>query len=91
MVNGTTVYYDFSDYEYDRTAAYDGVTVTYLSDPEGDGTYITVTESVMEAVFDGQSWTDSTAGGVDDFTQSADDARAVIEFLHEVPVPVAIN
>jgi hypothetical protein len=91
LANGTTVYYDFSDYQYDRTAAYDGVTVTYLADPEGDGTYVTVTESVMDAVFDGQTWTDSTAGGVDDFVQSADDARAVIEFFHEVPVPVVMN
>lgn len=91
LVNGTTIYYDFSDYEYDRAAAYDGVTVTYLSDPEGDGTYVTVTESVMDAVFDGQTWTDTTTGGVDDFTRSADDARMVIEFLHDVPVPVATN
>lgn len=91
VTTGAIDYYDFSDYEYDRTAAYDGVMITYLSDPEGDGTYVTVTESVMDAVFDGQTWTDTTTGGVDDFTQSADDARAVIEFVHDVPVPTATN
>lgn len=91
LATGSIDYYDFSSYDYDRTATYDGTTVTYLADPDGDGTYETVTESVMEAVFDGAAWTDSTAGGADDFVQSADDARAVIEFLHNVPVPTVIN
>lgn len=91
VATGSIDYYDFSSYDYSRADAYDGVTVTYLADPDGDGTYETVTQSVMDAVFDGQDWTDSTVGGVDDFVQSADDARAVIEFLHEVPVPTVIN
>lgn len=91
LATGSIDYYDFSSYDYDRSAAYDGVTVTYLADPDGDGTYETVTESVMDAVFDGATWTDNTTGGADDFVQSADDARAVIEFLHNVPVPTVIN
>lgn len=91
LATGSIDYYDFSSYDYDRAATYDGVTVTYLADPDGDGTYETVTESVMDVVFDGATWTDSTTGGADDFVQSADDARAVIEFLHEVPVPAVIN
>ncbi|WP_340117582.1 hypothetical protein [Pelagibius sp. 7325] len=91
VATGNIDYYDFSSYDYSRAVAYDGVTLTYLADPDGDGTYETVTQSVMDAVFDGQDWTDSTAGGADDFLQSADDSRAVIEFLHAVPVPVAMN
>lgn len=91
VATGTIDYYDFSTYNYDRAATYDGVTVTYLADPDGDGTYETVTEPLMDAVFDGQDWTDTTTGGIDDFTQSADDSRAVIEFLHNVPVPTVIN
>lgn len=61
--------------------------MTYLKDVDGDGDYETVTESIMDAVFGGTDWTDTTAGGADDFAQAADDARAVIEFVHEVPVP----
>jgi hypothetical protein len=91
VATGIIDYYDFSTYDYSRSATYDGVTVTYLADPDGDGTYETVTQSVMDAVFGGEDWTDSTTGGVDDFVQSADDSRAVIEFLHEVPVPTVIN
>ncbi|GAB4239375.1 MAG: hypothetical protein Tsb0032_43460 [Kiloniellaceae bacterium] len=91
VATGTIDYYDFSTYDYSRAAAYDGVTVTYLADPDGDGIYQTVTETVMDAVFDGEDWGDDTTGGVNDFVQSADDARAVINFLHEVPVPTVIN
>ncbi len=91
VATGTIDYYDFSSYDYSRADAYAGVTITYLSDPDGDGVYDTVTEDLMDAVFDGQDWSDSTTGGIDDFAQSADDARAVIEFLHNVPVPTVIN
>jgi hypothetical protein len=91
VATGTIDYYDFSTYDYNRAATYDGVTVTYLADPDGDGTYETVTALVMDVVFGGEDWSDTTTGGVDDFVQSADDARAVIEFLHEVPVPTVIN
>jgi hypothetical protein len=89
--SGTITYYDFSSYDYSRADTYAGVTVTYLKDDNGDGIYETVTESLMEAVFGNEDWVDTTAGGVDDFTQAADDSRAVILFLHDVPVPVATN
>lgn len=45
----------------------------------------------MQAVFGGQDRADSTAGGADDFAQSADDSRAVVQFLHDTPTPVALN
>ena len=37
VTSGTIDYYDFSSYNYDRAATYDGVSVTYLADPDGDG------------------------------------------------------
>lgn len=83
--DGTITYYDFSGFDYDRASTFDG-SVTYLADTDGDGDYEPVTESIMEAVFGGESWTDPTAeGGADDFAQAADDARAVILFVHEQP------
>lgn len=85
LPSGTTVYYDFSTYEYSRDS-YADVLVTYLVDPDGDGVFTPVTESVLEAVFDNETWIDETAGGADDFAQSADDSRAVIEFFHEAMV-----
>lgn len=72
-------YYDLTGFTYDRDAVYTG-DVTYLTDPEGDGSYVYVTESIMEAVFDGSTYEGSAA---DAFAQSADDAVQVIEFIHE--------
>ena len=82
---GTVDYVDLADFSYDRTAAYtnpDGspVTVTYLSDPEGDGTYTVVTEPLLDAVFDGGN---ASGQGATGYALSADDALQVIEFIHE--------
>ena len=71
---------DLADFSYDRSDAYNGVTVSYLSDPEGDGTYITVTEPLLDAVFDGETATGEGAAG---YALSTDDALQVIEFIHE--------
>lgn len=75
-------YYDFTSATYDRSATYTG-TVTYLKS-NGDGTYTSVTEPIIDAVFGGTNYTGSQ---IDAFTQAADDARAVIEFVHNNPVP----
>ncbi len=75
-------YFDFSSATYDRAATYTG-DVTYLRS-NGDGTYTLVTEPIMVAIFGG---TDYTGTQVDAFSQAADDARAVINFIHENPVP----
>lgn len=75
-------YYDFSTTTYDRSATYSG-TVTYLKS-NGDGTYSTVTAPILDAVFGGTNYTGTQ---LDAFTQAADDARAVIEFVHDNPVP----
>ncbi|KTG17510.1 MULTISPECIES: hypothetical protein [unclassified Guyparkeria] len=83
--DGTVDYVDLAAYSYDRTAAYtdsDGnpIMVTYLTDPEGDGTYITVTESVIDAVFGGET---AAGDGATGYALSTDDALQVIEFIHE--------
>jgi len=71
-------YFNFTTTTYDRSDTYTG-DVTYLKS-NGDGTYTTVTEPIMTAVFDGEDYTGTQ---LDAFTQAADDARAVIDFLHE--------
>lgn len=77
-------YFDFSSATYDRSDTYTGE-ITYLRN-NGDGTFTLVTESIMTAVFGGEDYTGTQ---LDAFTQAADDARAVIEFIHANPVPVA--
>lgn len=71
---------DLASFTYDRLEAYDGVMVSYLTDPEGDGTYITVTEPLVDAVFDGEA---ATGEGATGYALSTDDAVQVIEFIHE--------
>lgn len=83
-INGTLPdgYVDYSTFNYDRASTYTG-DITYLQDDgTGTGTYITVTEPIMTAIFQDESYT-STDGGIDGFAQAADDARLVIEFVHE--------
>ncbi|MDG4867616.1 hypothetical protein P8631_06340 [Guyparkeria sp. 1SP6A2] len=72
-------YYDLSGFSYDRASVYDG-SVTYLSDADGDGVYVEVTRPSMDVVFESQDYSGS---GADAFATAADDARAVIEFVHE--------
>ncbi|WP_410277485.1 hypothetical protein [Guyparkeria sp.] len=76
--NPEDAYYDLTGFTYDRGAVYDGE-VTYWVD-NGDGTASQVTEPLMDAVFDGQTYQGTAA---DAFARAADDARAVIEFIHE--------
>jgi len=75
-------YVDFTNVTYDRSATYTG-TVTYLKKNE-DGTYSKETASIMDAVFGGETYTGTQ---LDAFTQAADDARAVIEYVHDNPLP----
>lgn len=75
-------YVDFSKVKYDRGDTYTG-DVSFLRS-NGDGTYTTVTEPIMTAVFGG---TDYSGTELEAFTQAADDARAVIEFVHSHPLP----
>jgi len=77
-------YVDLSTFNYDRSTVYAGVTVEVLV-LEG-GVWVPKVVDIYETVFNSTSYT-SDDGGVDGFAQAADDARAVIEFIHEFSVP----
>lgn len=72
--------FDFDDFSYDRSDSYDGVMVTVLV-AQPDGTYVPTQVDLYDAVFGGVDYTG--AESLDAFAQAADDARAVIEFLHD--------
>lgn len=81
-INTETSYYDFSTYNYDRYTTWkDAKAVVLVLQP--DGTYAEQEISLYEVVFDSTNWTDTTAGGADDFTQAADDYLQVLEFVHD--------
>ena len=82
--SSTLTYVDYSTFSYDRQSVYDGVTVTVLV-KQTDGSYLPKTVNVYDAVFSSTNYT--STDGVDGFTQAADDARAVIEYVHANPVP----
>jgi hypothetical protein len=85
IVQNGTEYIDYSTYSYDRTSTYTG-TVTYLK-AVGDGTYVTVTEPIMTAVFSGVTY--SSTSGVTGYAQAVDDALQVIEFVHDHQIPTS--
>lgn len=74
-----------TSFSYDRALIYSGVEATVLVDPDQDGTWTTETVDIYEAVFDS---TNVTGAGTTGFSQATDDARAVVNFLHEYEVPV---
>ncbi|MRU15312.1 hypothetical protein FDP25_07690 [Roseovarius sp. A21] len=93
-INATTVgdvtysEVDYSSFSYDRSDTYSGVTTTVLVEQE-DGSFKAETVDVYDVVFG--SVDDSASGSLDAYTLAADDARAVIEFIHEYAVPEAIE
>lgn len=93
-INATTVgdvtysEVDYSSFSYDRSDTYSGVTTTVLVEQE-DGSFKAESVDVYDVVFG--SVDDSASGSLDAYTLAADDARAVIEFIHEYAVPEAIE
>jgi len=77
---------DYSTFSYDRSDTYSGVMVDVLV-LQSDGTYKVESLDVYEAVFGSADASDS--GSLDAYTLAADDAREVIEFIHEYAVPAA--
>lgn len=75
-------YVSFTNYTYDRATAYPG-TVTILV-KNADGTYSKQDVSIMEAVFNSTVYEGT---GATAFATAADDARAVILFVHDNPLP----
>ena len=72
-------YVDYSSFTYDRQSIYGSMTAQVLVQTAPD-TYAVKTVNVYDTVFGG---TQDTATGVSGFTQSADDARAVLLYLHD--------
>jgi hypothetical protein len=95
LVAGDTRYYNFRDFAYTRSVTYGG-DLCYLAvvlDEDGlpvpggeEDQYLVevVNGPIMAAVFDDESY---TGDNVIAFAQAADDARAVIEFMHSHVVP----
>jgi len=89
-INSGTTYYDFSDYQYDRTATWSAATATVLVLDEGDpadpadDVYRPTLVNLYDAVFGSTAWSDPTSeGGADDFAAAANDYLQVIEFVHD--------
>ena len=78
-------YVDYSTYSYDRATAYSTATVDVLV-KQTDGSYLPTTVNVYDAVFKS---TEYTGTSVSAFTQAADDALQVIEFVHSNAIPAS--
>jgi hypothetical protein len=83
--SNTGTYVDFATFNYDRETVYKDATAEVLV--LQDGVWVPTVVNLYDAVFASTTYT-STDGGVDGFAQAADDARAVIEYVHEYSVPV---
>ncbi|MGM0560897.1 MAG: hypothetical protein ACQETX_07515 [Pseudomonadota bacterium] len=77
-------YIDFSDFTYDRESAYGDISTTVLIEVS-DGVWEEQTINVYDSVFNGEAY--SSDSGIDGFSQAADDALQVIEYVHEFEVP----
>jgi hypothetical protein len=75
---------DYSTFTYDRSDTYGDVTVVVLVE-QPDGSYLPTSLNVYDEIFG--SVDASAAGSLDAYTLAADDARIVINFVHEYAVP----
>lgn len=75
---------NYSSFTYDREAVYDGVMITVLVE-DTDGVWKEMEVNLYEAVFDSTETGELT--NVEAFTQAADDARAIIDFIHLYGIP----
>ena len=72
-------YVDFSTFTYDRQSVYGEMTASVLLETS-PGVYTTTTVNLYDKVF---SNTQDTGSSIDGFAQAADDARAVLLYLHD--------
>jgi hypothetical protein len=90
-IEGTEITYstieNLADFAYDR-AIYDKEVEVLLPSETQEGVYEVQTVNLLDVVFDGETY--SGTGTLDAFTQAADDARAVIEYIHNYEVPEAL-
>lgn len=83
---GTVTYshVDYSEFTYDRAETYGDVKTTILVE-QTDGSYLPTEINVFDSVFDSANATGT--GALDAYTLTAEDARRVIEIVHEFDVP----
>ena len=81
-------YVDYSSFTYDRQTVYGSMQVEALVE-QTDGSYVPTSINVYDTIFKSQPTGELT--NVSAFTTATDDARAVIDFLHEYEVPAAVN
>lgn len=86
VVNGNVTYsdVDYSEFTYDRADTYGDRTVMVLVE-QADGSYVPTEINVYESIFG--STPASDAGSLDAYTLAADDARTVVNYVHEYEVP----
>lgn len=75
---------DYSSFAYDRSDAYGDVTALVLVQ-QPDGSWVPTTVNVYDVVFGGTDYTGS--GTFSAFTQAAEDARAIVNYIHEYAIP----
>lgn len=75
---------DYSSFAYDRSDTYANVTAQVLV-KQPDGSWVPTTVEIYDVVFDGEDYTGS--GTFSAFTQAAEDARAVVNYIHEYQLP----
>ncbi|MCL5778126.1 hypothetical protein M1105_14165 [Limibaculum sp. FT325] len=76
---------DYSSFSYDRSDTFGDATATVLIQ-QTDGSWEATEVNIYETVF---ASTDLTASGtLEAFTAAAEDARQVLEYIHEYAVPI---
>ena len=75
---------DYSSFSYDRSDLYGDMTATVLIQ-QPDGSWVPTEVNVYEAVFGSVDY--SGSGSLSVFAQAAEDARAIINFIHEYAIP----
>lgn len=78
---------DYSTYSYDRSDTYGDVTAKVLV-KQPDGSYLPTDINIFSAVFASNDY--SGTGTFAAFTTAVDDARAVINYIHEYEVPADV-
>lgn len=75
---------DYSDFTYDREDAYGDVSVEVLV-PQDDGSWVPEVVNIYDTVFAGTPA--AGTGTLTAYTLAADDARAIVNFIHEYEIP----
>lgn len=75
---------DYGGFTYDRETTYGDVTASVLVE-QADGSFVPTVINVFDTIF--ESTDASDANTLDAFTLAADDARTVVNYVHEFEIP----